>query len=160
MSYSINRKAIKRVEAHLQQMVAANDELHFPDEKPERLAYLIRQGSNTSRYFIDRGEPFISYAKLLSKFKICTTAHEVVCELRDVTFSSTNQPKQLSQISVPEVFDTLSIIGAAIQHHADTMVFPDANEETIQHAPLMAWCEKNMYEAIVSDNHVTLMRKH
>lgn len=159
MGYSKSKRVIRRVETYLQQMVDARGQIEFPADDAARFAYELREGINASRHFAATGEePFISYAKLHPKYVIRTKGTRVICEPRDVILSVKAQT--LGQVSIPDVVDPLGIIGAAIMHKAPIMIFPDASDETIiDKSKLQTWCEKNSYELIVADNHVTLTRK-
>lgn len=161
MGYSKSKRVIKRVETYLQQMVAAPAQFEFPADDASKFAYALREGIYSARHFaaVTGEEPYISYAKLHSKYIIRTEGSRVICEPRDVILSVKAQT--LGQVTIPEVERPLEIIGAAVMHKAPVMIFSDASDVTLGEdaARVKTWCDKNNYELIISDNHVTLTRK-
>ncbi len=101
---------------------------------------------------MNEGEPYRDYAKIVSRFLIRAKPHVVSCELRD----QLAQPTGLGYISIPDVSDTLGIIGATIKHKAPALLFPDANKHTIELGRLIAWAEKNGYRVDADDEIVRM----
>jgi len=152
MGYSKSKKAVRRVQSYLEQMVKAETNIEFPSAEPSKLAYYIRDGIKAARNF---PEVVGTYARLNSKYVIKSGPGKVICELRDV-LELTRQGIR-SQVSIPNVVDAIGIIGAAITHKADEMIFPDATLDTIVNiTPLKKWAEKNDYNLIITLDHITL----
>lgn len=162
MGYSKSKRAIRKVESYLQQMVSAVGEIQFADDNPSELAYRIREGYNAARNFAladnqQPVEPYASYQALGAKFIIRVKGNAVICEPRDMLPSF--RPKEsLGQVNIPDVVDTLGVLGAAIMHKAPLMVFPDATSETVDPSRINTWAKSNGYFLVVSDSHVTLTK--
>lgn len=152
MGYSKSKRAIRRVETYLQQLVAAESKIDFPGEDTAKLAYYIREGITASRAFTSEGEPYISYARLNAKFVVRVKGSVVSCEPRD----EVNIPAGLGHVSIPDVSDTLGIIGATIKHKASLIIFPDATIHSVDMTRLTSWGEKNGYLVIADDERVVL----
>lgn len=154
MAYSKSKKAVRRVQNYLEQMVKAETNIEFPASEPSKLAYYIRDGIKAARNFPE----VIAYARLSSKYIIKSGPGKVICELRDVLELTRNNIR--SQVSIPDIVDALGIIGAAITHKADVMIFPDASLDAIPNiTPLEKWAEKNDYKLIIGLGHITLEKK-
>lgn len=163
MGYSKSKRAIRRVEPYLEQMVAAEGEISFPAEEPSDFAYRLREGIKASTHFaLDERkqpiEPYADYAGLSAKYLIRVKGPLVVCEPRDVV-PIARLRSSLAQVSIPDVSETLGIIGAAITHKAPSMVFPQANAQTVKADRLFVWAQANGYFLVVGDNHVTLTKQ-
>lgn len=162
MGYTTSKRAIRRVEPYLQQMLAADGVVEFPSDDAARFAYALREGIQVSKKFaIDPStrqpvEPYASYQSLNARFIIRVKNNTVVCEPRDVVAVLATR-REIS-VAIPDVTDTLGIIGAVVMHHAPVMVFPDANEASVDENRLRAWATEKGYEVTVADNHVTLAR--
>lgn len=153
---------MRKVEPYLQQMVQAEGEIQFPAEEPGDFAYKLREGIEASKHHaldhLKRPiEPFISYAGLKSKYLIRVKGPLVICEPRDLV-PIARLKTALGQVAIPEVIDTLGIIGAAITHKAPILVFPDAKEASVDCNRLSFWASQNGYYLVVGDNHVTLTK--
>lgn len=164
MGYSKSKRAIRRVEPYLEQMVHADAEIQFPAEEPSDFAFKLREGIKASKeYALDVEkqpvEPYISYSGLMSKFIIRVKGPLVICEPRDV-IPLARLRQTLGQVSLPEVKDTLGIIGAAITHKAPIMVFPNANASSVEADRLNFWASNNDYFLVITDNHVTLTKEN
>lgn len=154
MGYSKSKKAVRRVTNYLEQMVRAETNIEFASNEPVKLAYYIRDGIKAARNFPE----VINYARLSSKYVIKSGPGKVICELRDVLELTKNNIR--SQVSIPDVVDAIGIIGAAITHKADEMIFPDASMDTVPNIiPLKKWAEKNDYNLIIALDHITLEKK-
>lgn len=154
MGYSKSKKSIRRVQHYLDQMVIAEGNVEFASAEPTRLIYYIRDGIKAAQHFSEAS----NYARLSAKFVIKAGPGKVICELRDVLPLMRHQMK--SEVSIPDVVDPLGIIGAAIKHHADIMIFPDASHDTIlDKTPIQNWADKNGYQLIMAIDHITLEKK-
>lgn len=163
MGYSKSKRAIRRVEAYLAQMVKSEAEIQFPAEEPSDFAFKLREGIKASRHFAVEDnhpvEPYASYSRLMTKFIIRVKGPMVICEPRDVV-PLVKLRQTLGQVSIAEVKDTLGIIGAAITHKAPIMVFPNANKDTVEADRLNFWATNNDYYLVIAENHVTLTKEN
>lgn len=162
MGYSKSKRAIKRVEPYLQQMVAADGGVEFPVNDPLAFSYQLRDGIKAAKEFAydalqKEVEPYCSYARLNTKFIIRVRGTVIVCELRDVV-PVVKLRESMGTMSIPDVEDTLGVIGAAIKHKAPEMVFPSANKDTVAAVMLFKWASSNGYFLVIADNHVTLTK--
>ncbi len=158
MGYSKSPKAILRVKSHLDMLVASTKRVTFTSNDPAELAYRIQNGMFAAKYQVEhekKGEPFITYAKLKSKYIIKIGNGVVVAEPRDIELSLA-EAAGMERMVLPQVTETLAVIGAAIQHQASEMYFPDAGEEIVPQ--LYAWASSNKYYIIPSDDGITLTR--
>jgi len=154
VGYSKSKKAIRRVELYLQQLVIAEGKIEFPSDDPATLSYRIREGSTASKGYVSEGEPYLGYAKIVSRFRIHTRTGFVSCELRD----ELSQPEGLGYVSIPDVSDTLGVIGATIKHRAPLLLFPDANIHTVVYDKLVLWGEKQGYRIDADEESVRVER--
>jgi hypothetical protein len=162
VGYTKSKRAIKHVEIYLQQLVVAKGSVEFPVDDASKFAYYLREAFKVAKLFAkdEAGnlvQPFADYAALHARFIVRVKGNTVVCEPRDdVTIPTLRE--QFTQINIPDVKDTLGIIGAAIKHKASTMVFPHASKETIDAGRVFHWASNNEYFLVVSENHVTLTK--
>lgn len=164
MVYSRSKKSIKKVELYLQQLVASDKDIDFPTEDPLKFAYKLREGINASRFFAldpdgNVNESYAAYSRLNSKYIIRIEGQIVKCELRDVV-PVVKLRESMSTMSIPEVSETLGIIGAAIQHKVPELIFPDASEDTVDPLAIYNWAQHNGYFLIVAESHVTLTKNN
>lgn len=159
MGYQRSKRAIRKVEPYLQKMVESKDSIRFPTLDGPRFAYYLREAIHVSKQFaaLAEDQPFASYAALSDKFIIRVKGNEVVCEKRDIAIPLATSPEQI-EVSLPGCIDTLEVIGAAAHHMTGKMIFPDANEDTVDSEALERWGEMKGYEVVIADNHVTLCR--
>lgn len=150
--YSKSKRAVRKVQLYLDQMVAAEMNITFPDNDPTRLAYRIRDGIKAARSFPDSER----YAKLSTKFIIRVQSGGVKCELRDDL--SDMKSTMHNVISIEGVSDTLGIIGAAIKHKADVLNFPDARYSNLNLTPIENWASNNGYAIQKTEDHVSLIK--
>lgn len=153
MVYSKSKRAVRRVQLYLDQLVAAEMNITFPDNDPSRLAYRIRDGIKAARLFPDTDR----YAKLASKFIIRIQSGGVKCELRDSLEDMKSEMHNV--ISINDVNDPLGIIGAAIKHKADILHFPDARYSSLNLAPIQNWANNNGYEIQKTEDHISLIKQ-
>lgn len=162
MGYSKSKRAIKKVQPYLEQMVAADGKIEFPVDDASDFAYSLREGIRASVHFAldnenNPQEPYASFSRLASKFIIRTKGSTVICEPRDIV-PIVRLRESMGIMSIPDVVETLGIIGAAIQHKANQIVFPDASSATVDPIPLYNWAKDHEYYVIISDEHVTLTK--
>jgi len=151
MSYSQGKKAFKRVEQFLTQMLATGGRIEFVTKDSGRLAYHIREGIHAAKYFPELS----SYATLSGKFIVKANGGVVTCEPR--TIVPVVAPT-MGYLSIPDVRDALGILGACIKHKFPMMVFPDADPD-LDVTMLERWANGNGYKVIVTDIHITVERK-
>ena len=154
MGYSKSIRAVRRVEPILKQLVVAQGNLEFPSSNSGEDAYYIRDGIKASAHHAIRdnepNEPYYSYSQLNVKYVFKAAAGKVVAALRDVVTVRALASAHAS-MSVPDVDDDLSIIGAAITHRAPRMYFPDAGAESVDLHSVYNWARENNYHIVVGD---------
>lgn len=163
MGYSKSKRAVRKVEPYLVQMVDAQGEIQFPAEEPSDFAYRLREGIYAAKEnALDQQknpvQPFAQYASLNAKYLIRVKGPMVVCEPRDIV-PIARLRVTLGHVNIPEVHDTLGIIGAAITHKAPVMIFPDAKSELIEPRKVYTWAQTNGYFLVLSDAHLTLTKE-
>lgn len=162
MGYSKSPRTIQRVKNHLDQMVASTDRLEWPDKNPAKLSYWIRDGINAAKRFaVDSErkpvEPYASYARLATKYIIKLGDGKVVAELRDVIplpIETTGTGKMV----LNDLLSEFELVGAAAQHQAPEMFFPDADEESCNMELLHNWCSNNGYFIVANSSGITLTK--
>jgi hypothetical protein len=157
MGYSVSKRAVRRVEIYLTQMVVGEGKLNFPTEDASKTAYYIRQGVTSAKNFISEGEPYVSYARLSGKYIVRSLSDMVVCEPRD-GLPNADASTTFGRVSIPDITDVLGIIGAAIKHKAPSMIFPDARLSDEECLKLRAWSDLHEYGVIITEAHVTLVK--
>lgn len=164
MGYSKSKRAVRKVEPYLVQMVDAQGEIQFPAEEPSDFAYRLREGISASKeHALDQNknpiEPFARYASLQAKYLIRVKGSMVVCEPRDIV-PVARLRATLGHVNIPDVHDTLGIIGAAITHKAPVMIFPDYKSDIVDPRRIHAWAQSNGYFLVLSDAHLTLTKEN
>jgi hypothetical protein len=159
MPYSSGTKTIKLVSEYLNQMVNAgpNDRLEWIAKDPTDLSYRIFNAMAASKKRVKDGgplatEPYLSYARLKSKYIIRKTNNSVIAEPRDVLPLEAIRVS-MSKIVLGGLIDPMEVIGACIKHKADTIDFPDAIDLSAEDlTAIYNWAEKNAYKVIVLPN--------
>lgn len=162
MGYSKSLRTIQRVKNHLDQMVASSERLEWPTTNPSKLSYWIRDGVNASRrYAVDSErrpvEPYASYARLGTKYIIKLDEGKVVAELRDV-IPLPIEATGMGKMVLNELATEFELVGAATQHQAPEMFFPDASEDTCNMFLLHNWCQHNAYFIVSNASGITLTK--
>lgn len=166
MGYSKSLRALTRVQNFLKEMIEEQGErrlVWFHDD-PSKLSFWIREGIKVAQqHAFDKNkkpvEPYISYARLLMKYKIRIGRNQVIAEPREVTPLDTVRESLNNKMVLPGIEDEYGLVGAAITHGADEMFFPDATEETCNLVALHNWTSKNGYSIIPSEEGITLTRR-
>jgi hypothetical protein len=153
MGYSKSIDAFKKIQPMLDQLLTLEGSFVIPTERPDRLAYQIREGMYALKFnAVPDGE---LYEEFMRRYAIKIKSREVFFELK-------NQPLQISEIRttmqelvLPNLVQPLAIVGAAIKHKAPIMHFPDADVEGVE--TIKMWADNNSYEVEVKDG-VTMRR--
>jgi hypothetical protein len=143
MGYSKNTRAAQRVANHLNEMIAVDGRktITWQDEDAARRSYQIREAMSLP-----------AYRHLKIKYIIRTRGNKIIAEPRALD----PLPTQLGTMTLYEVSDVLEIIGAALQHKANELFFPDARD--VDFPKLYNWTSRNGYFIIPSDEGVTLTK--
>jgi len=149
MGYSKSSKAILRVKDYLDEMVEKNERLEWELEDNVGIAFKIRQAMAQASTRVNQGdETYAEYARLKSKYLIRTMFGKVIAEPRDVT-DVVKAQQTANHMRLSGLGTSLEIVGAAIQHKADEMYFPDAY--TNQASEVYPWAQKNGYYIVVGE---------
>lgn len=152
MSYAKSDRALNRIKPVLDLLVAADKDVRIPSDNPHMLGYYIREG-----FKIARDRKLTQYKDLPEKFVIRNRGDHVLAELRSrVTLTALQQ--HMSRVVLDEIVDLVQVIGAAIQHKAEEMQFPDAELERDDLLRLYQWASKNQYYLIVAETGLTLTK--
>lgn len=157
MGYSTSIRAIKRVENILDKLVKASSNVNIPTPEgipSSKLAYYIREGINASQTrSVDINgqskQPFADYAQLNAKYLFRAHDREVFCELRGYVPPLV---ETLAEMNIPDVSDTLGILGACLRHKAPTMRFTDATPESVDLNKIHMWAQKAGYHIIAGQD--------
>lgn len=154
MGYSKNPAAVERVKPLLDQMVKATTDLMWPSENAHMLGYHLREAMSVAKS--KKIEP---YHELKDKFVIRNRGTRVIAEKRHVETITALQAA-LSKVVLSNIETLVQIVGAAIEHKAHELFFPDAalavEEDKLT---LYKWCQKNGYHMILAEVGVTLTKE-
>lgn len=152
MGYSNSDAAIKRVQKLLDQMLLAKSDLTWPSTNAHMLGYHIREALTIAK---KKGiEP---YNELKDKFTIRNKGNRVVAELKHVEAATALQAA-MSNLTIEHLSSLMEIVGAAINHKASEMFFPDADLAPDEVEKLFLWAEKNGYFLIAAESGITLTK--
>lgn len=159
MGYSKSPRAVQRVKNYLDEMLRSEIKLEWVHENPSKLAYWINDGLHAARvnaFTRDKQpvEPYVSYSRLKAKYIIRVDSGMVIAEPRDIVPMETVRAG-MSRMTIGGLGDVLEIVGAAIQHGAPVMFFPDVDDD-VNLPQLYAWASRNDYFIIPSDDGLTL----
>lgn len=161
MAYSKSVKALNRVREYLDQMLASSSHIQWQVDKPNELAFRIREGINVAKQRAkDVDSPnrntFIQYAQLSAKFIVRVGVGVVIAEPRDIMLET---PKEaISKQVLPGLSSDMEIVGAAIIHKTPVMFFPDATTESDELNVIHTWAKKHDYFLVSSEEGLTLTK--
>ncbi len=158
MSYARSKKSVYRVELVLKQLLEAKDDLTFQSIEPQKLAYHIHEALKSAAIYPE----FQEYALLRDKYTIRIRNNKVVAELKSkLSIGISVIREQLGKMTIVDVNNVTSIVGAAVTHKVPEMLFPDAHLSDISLSELYMWAEPAGYFIINhGDNGLTLTREH
>lgn len=155
MGYSKSTAAIDRVRSLLRQLVIANgDEVAWPNEEPDKLAYYIREGINSAIIHADESTENTMFAKLKTQYVIKSKAGRTIASPRSI-LPIENLKQSMQKMVLNEPISLLEVVGAAIKHKAPEMYFPNADIDDLN--KLYAWTSKNDY-FIIKGEGITLTK--
>lgn len=158
MAYSRTTRSIARVQPQLNAMIEAKTSIEWPSDEPQKLAFKLREAIAAAKTLAMKDqETFGPYAALAARYTIRCKAGKVVAEPREL-FGVLAVEAMRSKMQIETAVSLLEVLGAAIQHRADEMVFPNAenwNEEDL--IRLHKWTVQNSYFMIVGDG-ITLTK--
>lgn len=160
MGYTENEKSLERARIFLDAMVQHKGiRLEWRVTNSARTVYMIHQAFHIAKLLTKKGDKrFIEYAALKDAYYIKKYEGKVVAEPKDQPAELLVQ-RTLATVTVPDVTDTLGIIGAAVAHKAGKLFFPDAIKEHIELEKLYKWAQGRGYHIIVSSNGLTLTQE-
>ena len=158
MSYARSKRSVIKVENILKQLLEAKDDLIFQSLEPQKLAYHIHEGMRSVAFYPE----YSLYTQLRDKFVIRVRSNKVVAELRNKTIVAlATVSEQLGKMTIVDVDNVMSVIGACVKHKAGEIYFPAAQFNDTMLNELYQWSEPAGYFII---NHgvmgITLTRVH
>lgn len=157
MGYAKGVKAVEKVRRHLEELTQTEGRVEWRATDASKTAYHIRQGFAVSEKLAPT-EPYATFARLKERFVIRVRGDKVIAEPR------TSAPSEIKQgmlaMTLPENMDVMEIIGAAVQHKAQKMFFPqDATLEESDLLALFRWSNNNDYYIVVAEVGITLTKE-
>jgi len=131
---------------YLDTLVEAKGNYEWRASDPHKFAYRLREAFKVAVKF---KEQYPSYAGLKDKYSIRVTSGGVVATLKDTLDI---QPAHHGKITIKEAVAAMEIVGAALQHKAPIMHFPNANMAEQEIGKLRRWCEISEYTLEVTNN--------
>jgi hypothetical protein len=136
MGYNKSIQALRRVQAHLEYLSTATDDVSFNSDDATKLARHLFEGIKFAENKIKNDaenndiETYKKYAALKNKYIIRVKENKVHCELRDGVQIALPMKQELnmSKMILNGVTDYLEVIGAVVMHRQDQMHFPDFND--------------------------------
>ncbi len=142
MGYSKARSAVERVQAYLEQLLMAKEDVHWATPDTFRFVNLLNDGIHAAQFHAE----FKKYADLKTRFIFRQRGGVVIAELRVPLAVAIKRDLAVLTLEVPT--EPIEVIGAAIEHRGNKMHFPnvDSPDES-----LYSWCSVNGYNIVVGD---------
>jgi hypothetical protein len=157
MAYNRTHKSILRVKSYLDAMVSARSSLEWAADEPQKLAFKLREAIAAARAFTIKDNTYAPYASLAARFMIKCLPGKVIALPRE-TFGVQALEALRSRMTVNGVSSLLEVMGAAIEHNAEELYFPSAeNWPDADILKLYNWATQKSYFIIVGEG-ITLTR--
>lgn len=161
MGYTVSSRAITRVFAQLQQMVKAETNLEWATDNPREFAYRLREALKVAKDRAEKGdgEPYMSFARLKSKYLFREKPGKVIAELRDAIPQMTLK-SDFAVMTEPSANDAMSVVGVMIKNRGKIIHFPvfDINDES-ESVLVSNWAVKNDYNVVIANGMLKLEPK-
>ena len=149
MGYSKSKQSVEIVEPILDIMINEDANFKLPSATPTKLAYKLREAVGIIK---ENPKSFTRFSKLVGKFTIRTDSDFVIFE-RKLNLVG-GAPVRLdargigvaNSLTISECTTALQIVGAAIKHKAEELIFPDVQSNDKLVLDVGLWSMKNKYE--------------
>lgn len=166
MGYSKSKDTVKKKESQaiLKLLLEFKDESEFkvPTALPTKLASRCRE---LLAIIEESPKSFPEFVDLVGKFSFHVNKDSIIVRRKHQLVSGTAEritPEGLGvaeSLVIPECRTALEIVGAAIKHKANVMVFPDATKlDSVALMDIYKWTSKNGYYGIINEDNFTLSR--
>lgn len=159
MGYSKNKNSLLRVQGLLDilvKMKGTEEEFIIPSKTPYETLYSVREGLKYAEE-----HKVENYADLKETFILKYNSEGILVKpRRKIDYGTPIQQLAKSQhLVLDEVTGVLEMIGAAIQHKAPKLEFPNANVEGDGLKRLEKWATLNQYKIVKSDSGIIMERE-
>lgn len=161
MTYNISKSVVVRMKRYLDDMLEAKRNLTWPSERPDSLAYRIREALAAVQHYDD----YTRYHDLRHNFQI--SAQQGYVEAKWIGIGGVNDPEATEvlapdRIVLDEIESIQGVVGSAVkmEARADEIYYPNVHPTETEKRVLYDWTKQTRWKFIdQEDEGITLTRR-